>query len=289
MQSLAYCFKEGFEGIRRSRFSGFVTTATITISLILIGTFLIVTFNLNRVLETLRKRVELEVFLDDSLDEFNIRQLADEIKEIEGVAEAIFISKEKAALEFNELFRGKEANYFETLGYNPLPASFRIILKKDYRNSKGIERIYQSVSNIEGIHKEDIIYRRRFMMMLEKYINIAIAVDLIFGVIVCLSALLLVSNNIRLIILAKQRIIETMRLVGSTQFFIEMPLYIQGSAQGLWAGILASLILYGLLLVANLEIPDYVSVTWQIYLILILLGASLGISGSFIAIRKHLR
>lgn len=280
--------KEGFGGLRRSRFSGFVATVTVAISLILIGIFLIITVNLGRFVEFLRSRVELEVFLDDSFDDLKIKSLSDQIKQIEGVEDLTFISKEMAILEFQALLKDKQENYFEALGYNPLPASFRVKLKNDYRTESGAEIVFKAINDFDDFQEEDIVYTREYLVLLEKYIKIAIAVDFIVGTIVCLSALLLVSNNIRLIILSKSKIIETMKLVGATRFFVRMPLFIQGMTQGFLGGILSALFLYVLLKIASLEIPGFISVDWKIYLLLASFGVLLGFAGSFTAVRRYL-
>lgn len=287
-QGLLFCLREGFGGLRRAKFAGLVATATVAISLILIGIFLIITVNLGRLVANLRSRVELEIFLDDSLNEIKIQELGDTIKEIEGVEELTFISKEMAALEFKKLFKDQQDDYFKTLGYNPLPASFRIKLKEDFRTFSGVEEVFRSIVSLEEINEEDIVYRREFLMILEKYIKIAIAIDFLIGSIVCLSALLLVSNNIRLIILSKKNIIETMKLVGATRLFIQMPLFIQGTTQGFLGGILSALFLLAILKIASLEIPGFISVNWELYLLLAILGTTLGLAGSFTAVRRYL-
>ncbi len=286
-QRAVFIVKEGFSGLFRARFASIVAIMTVTISLILIGLFLIVTVNLGSLFERLRSRVELEVFLDDSLDEMKIEELSEKIRGFEGVEEVMFVSKEMAVSEFKRLFEGQE-DYFEILGFNPLPASFRIRLAAGYRNTAAAEQVVRYLSSLEEIRPEDIVYRRQFLMVLEKYFNVALVADLAIGAIVCLSALLLVSNNIRLIILSRQRIIETMRLVGATSFFIRMPLYIQGMSQGVVGGGLAALFLYGLVRLAALEIPGYVSVSVELYLILLGLGAVLGLCGSIMAVRRYL-
>lgn len=286
--SLFFILREGFGGLRRSRFSGFVATATVAISLVLIGIFLIITFNLGRFVDFLRSRVELEVFIDDSFDEIKIQDLAHQIKEIEGVAKVTFISKEMAILEYQKLFKEKIEEYIETLGFNPLPASYRIHLEKNYRTATGAEKVRQTIALLDDINEQDIRYQREIVVILERYIKIAIAVDFIVGMIVCLSALLLVSNNIRLIILSKNKIIETMKLVGATKFFIRTPLFIQGITQGLLGGIISALFLYTLLGLAEIESPVFFSVPLQLYLLLASLGVLLGFAGSFTAVRRYL-
>lgn len=288
-QNLLFCLKEGIDGLKKARLAGLIAIVTVAISLILVGIFLIVTVNLSRLVESIRNRVGLEVFIDDSLTESKIQELADKIRQIEGVEEITFISKEMAILEYKKLFEEQENDYFETLGFNPLPASFRIKLVKDYRTASGAEKIYQSLIKLDEINGQDIVYRREFLMKLERYIKIATAVDFLVGSIVFLSAILLVSNNIRLIILTKIKIIKTMKLVGATELFIKMPLYIQGITQGILGGVLAALFLFFLVKIAAIEIPGYISVNERIYILLTVLGAALGLGGSFTAIRKYLK
>ncbi|MFQ5864691.1 MAG: cell division protein FtsX [bacterium] len=287
-QGLLFCLKEGIGGLGRARFASFVATGTVAISLILIGIFLIITVNLGRLVANLRSRVELEVFLDDSWNEIKIQELGDTIRQIEGVEELTFISKEMAALEFKKLFKDQQDEYFKTLGYNPLPASFRIELKENYRSFSGAEKVFQTIKSLEEINEEDIVYRREFLVILEKYIKIAIAIDFLIGSIVCLSALLLVSNNIRLIIFAKKNIIETMKLVGATKLFIQTPLYIQGTTQGFVGGIISALFLLVILKIAAIEIPGFITVNWKLYIVLAILGTILGLAGSFTAVRRYL-
>ncbi len=285
---MIFVLRESLAGLARSRFSGFVAIITIAISSILIGLFLIITLNLNDFVQHLRSRVELEVFLDDSFDEQKISSLADEIRSIEGIKKLTFISKDQALRKYRDLFKDQSTDYFDALGYNPLPASFRIELQKEFRTAIGAESVFNSISSLADISKDDIVYRREFIVLLERYIRIAVVVDFLVGAIVCLSAFLLVSNNIRLIIMLKSKVIETMKLVGATRFLVRAPLYIQGTLQGLLGGMLAAGFLYLLLKVSAVEIPGLISVGRQVYVLLAGLGTLLGMAGSFSAVRRYL-
>jgi cell division transport system permease protein len=286
-QSLIFVLREGVGGIKRARLSGLTATATVTVSLVLIGIFLILTVNMNRLIQELRSRVELEVFLDDSLDQAKAAELASKIKELQPVETVLFVSKDEAVEEFQRLFKDKE-DYFETLGHNPLPASFRISLAKEFRNSEGAEEALHRLQAFEEIREQDVVYRSEYLLILEKYVSMAVVIALLVGAILCVSALFLVSNNIRLIILSKKKIIETMRLVGATAFLVRMPLFIQGVFQGLFGGVLSALFLYAVMALVTREIPDFLKVNWEIYIIVLNLGIILGFAGSFMSIRRHL-
>jgi cell division transport system permease protein len=79
-----------------------------------------------------------------------------------------------------------------------------------------------------------------------------------------------------------------MQLVGATKTFIKLPFYLQGVFQGLAGGIWASVFLFIVLQILDVEIPGLIIIAPQLYVLLIFLGALLGFAGSFTAIRKHL-
>ena len=287
-ENLGFVISEAIGGITHSRFSGFIATTTVAISLILIGIFLIITVNLGRLVEHLRSRVEIEVFLSDALDDAAIQNLVVKLNDVDGIEDVAFISKEMAISEFERLFEGNGVNYLEVVGENPLPASFRIKLTKDYRTATGAERVVKSILRFDNVGPDDVVFRQEYLVFLEKYIKTAVAMDFIVGTIVCLSALLLVSNSIRLIIATKIKTIQTMQLVGATNMFIKLPFYIQGIFQGLVGGIIASFFLFIVLQVLDVEIPGLIVIMSDLYLLLMILGVLLGMAGSFIAVRKHL-
>lgn len=283
-----FILKEGLGGLLQARLSGLAATATVTISLVLIGIFLAITININRLIRQLRSQVELEVFLNDGVDAGMVEELRVKIQQLEGVASLEYVSKDNALAEYDRLFRGHRENYMASLGHNPLPASLRVKLTEGYRNSTAAELVVEQLRDLEEISSEDVVYRREYLRTLEKYIKMALVVDLVVGAVLCLSAVLLVSNNIRLIILSKKRIVETMRLVGATSSFVRTPMFIQGIVQGLLGGLLSALFLYGLVALVTFEIPGDVQVGWQVYLILLNLGIFLGFSGSFWSVKKYM-
>ncbi len=187
-----FILKEGLGGLLEARLSGLAATATVTISLVLIGIFLALTININRLIQQLRSQVELEVFLNDGVDETMVEELRVKIQQLEGVASLEYVSKENALTEYDRLFRGHRKNYIATLGHNPLPASLRVKLSAGFRNSIAAELVVEQLRALEEISSEDVVYRREYLRTLEKYIKMALVVDLVVGAVLCLSAVLLV-------------------------------------------------------------------------------------------------
>lgn len=92
-----YSLKEGFAGLYRARFSSLAAISIISLSLILIGIFLIFAQNVAKVVDSIQERIELEVFIDNSFEAEQIDQLRRQISNINGVKTIKYISKEEAA------------------------------------------------------------------------------------------------------------------------------------------------------------------------------------------------
>ena len=143
--SLLYSIKEGLEGFRRARLSSFASVSVVALSLTLVGVFLIATINMTRLVRSIQKRMSLEVFIDNSLNEDGIAKLEGEINNLDGINSIEFISKEKAAQTFKEEFG---ENIFEILEENPLPSSFRIDLDQEYRSAVNAEKVVEQLNTL---------------------------------------------------------------------------------------------------------------------------------------------
>ncbi len=281
---MSYVIREGFAGLGRAKFSTFIAVSVITISLIIIGIFLVIVVNAKSLIDRVRDRIELEVFIDNSADSTQIEQIGRHIKKIEGVDDIQYISKEEAASIFKRQF---DETIFDILEENPLPASFRVQMMKNFQTAVKTNEIIHRLSQVEGI--DDVIYRSDLMTLLEKYMNILVIVVSITGGILVLGSIFLVSNTIKLIIFSRQQIIETMKLVGATKGFIRRPFNIEGILQGMMGSVLAVIFLLFIFRLVDIEIPGLFIVQKEIYFILVGLGVILGFIGSMFAIQRFLR
>jgi len=281
---IIYSIAEGLRGLRRARFSTTVSVFTIFLSLIIIAFFLIVIFNVRFIVLQIQSRMELEAFIDASFSEEQIEILKSQIEDLQGIEQVNYISKEKAA----EIFREQVGHdIFEILDENPLPASFQIRLKPEYRSAALAKQVFENILSLDGI--DEIIYRHDLLVLLEKYMHIFMLIIASLGGLLALSSIILVSNTIKLVIFSRRKIIEIMKLVGATRGFIRRPYIVEGIFQGFFGGGLAALFVYFVLKIVNIEIPDLILIDQRIYWVLVLLGIIFGFMGSIIALRKFLR
>lgn len=286
--SISYTLRESLSGFTRARLSTIVSIITITISLLLLGVFAILTINASQFIEELRNKVELEAFLQEPLNRQEIADLEKRITGIEGVQRVTFISKEEAAKIFHEEF-GEDIN--KVLDFNPLPPSFKITLKDGFKTSAGAQGVNDQLVALKGV--DHVLYRKALLNLIDERTTSVNNLTLALGVLVSLSAIFLVSNTIRLAIYAKRRLIRTMELVGATAGFIRLPFLLEGILQGFIGGVVAAAVLYFLLEYAapfvSRDFSGFLRMDRLFYVMVVVAGTSLGLLGSLISIARFIK
>lgn len=285
--NIPYIIKESLSGFKRAPLATITSISTIAISMLLIGFFSIISINTSRIVELIRNRIEMEAFLEEPISNAKIQEIKNKILSIEGVDSIKFISKDEAAKIFKEEFGEDVQN---VLSFNPLPPSFKIFLNNNFKNSELASKIYEKIQNISGV--EEVIFRKDILEFLDRRTKTLNTLGLILGIVIGFSAILLVSNTIRLTIYAKRKIIQTMKLVGATKWFIRFPFLLEGMLQGFIGGVIASLILYFVIqIVSNyisFDLSQLLLVDYVIYISVIFIGIILGLLGSIISVRRFI-
>jgi len=285
--SFSYAVKEGFSGFKRAKLSTLISIITITISLLLLGIFAVVTIHTSRFIDALRNKVEMEAFLEEPLSRQELASLKKRVTAIDGVEKIVYISKEEAAKIFEEEFG---ENISSVLDFNPLPASFKIFLREGYKTSSKAQGINKQLLSLKGI--ESVKYRKELLELIDTRTATVHNLTLGLGLLISLSAIFLVSNTIRLAIYAKRQLLRTMELVGATPAFIRYPFLLEGIMQGFLGGIIATCILFLLLEYATPllldQLSEFIHMEALFYLIVIVAGIFLGLVGSLISVARFI-
>jgi len=286
--SLSYTLRESVSGFTRTKLSSTVSILTICISLLLLGVFGILSINASRFIDALRDKVELEAFLEEPMSDEEIAALQSTVASIDGVEEVRYVSKEEAARIFKEEF-GEDIT--AVLDFNPLPPSFKIRLVPASRTAAEAQRINDRLTALTGV--SEVVYRKGLIELIDRRTEAVNTLTLGLGILVSLSAIVLVSNTIRLAIHAKRRIIETMSLVGATNMFIRLPFLLEGSIQGFLGGTLAGIILYlafdRAIPLLSPEMGGFLAVEPMFYAAVVVAGTTLGLLGSAISVTRFIR
>ncbi len=288
--SLSYSIREGIAGFRRAKFASAASTSAMAVALVLIGLFLLVSFEASYVSDWLRQRVgELEVFLQDDVSESLAIALNERARNTPGVAETDFISRAEAQAVFRREFgEGSELFFDEPF----LPASIKVRVVSDYANPDSLNRM---VALFEGWPRVDeVIFNQPLLVKVQENLQLITTVGLWLGTLVVLASIFLVGNTIRLTIYARRLLIRTMKLVGATDKFIRRPFIVEGVLQGLFAAMLACVvlfILYGFISSYMPQLDETGTGGKLVFLVIevLLMGVILGWIGSLFAVRRFIR
>ena len=130
------------------------------------------------------------------------------------------------------------------LGENPLLDSYEVSLNTDYSDRAGVEEVADILRTMEGVEYVSVPPVEIVEGMHKTIRETSIALVLFLGLLLLIS-LLLLSNTIRLVVYSKRYLINTMKLVGATKWYIMRPFLGSAIKQGFISGLLASALMAG--------------------------------------------
>lgn len=303
--NLGYFIHEGFKGIRRNIGTTIGSVLTIFLSLMLIGTFVIGNDIVGNIMGSIEDQVSITAYISDSAldDQQSVDDARAQIEELPGVASVTYVSKDEAMQDFKDSL-GSNTSMVDSLdGENPLPASFEVTLD----DPENVEQVASSITSLDSYKRiaddqDNVSNSVRYgQQITERLFSVTNAVRLIGSALVIMLifvAFVFINNTIRLAVMNRSKEIGIQRLVGASNSFIRGPFMAEGTIQSLIGALLAIACIE---LIRRLAIPKIAeSVTWlpmnlagsvyiKVYLVIIVAGLLIGIIGSALAMRKHLK
>lgn len=290
MKSISYFLKEAANNIRKSSLMTVTTIATLFISLLFLGIFLLVLLNLNNLVNTLPSRVEIMAYLRNDLSEEEILTLKNKIYSLGEVTDIKFISKEEG-LNILQLEMKDQIDLKEVLSHNPLPDTLQIKVEKPEK----VKEIARKINSYPEV--EEVVFAEGILSSLLKIKNIVKIYGIIFSIIFFLGSYLLITNALKMTVFSRRKEIKIMQLVGATDWFIRIPFIIEGIFQGFTGGILASLVISVLYWYSASYLKETlpfipvvfdIGILFELSFILIFIGVFLGASGGIFTVSKFL-
>ncbi len=236
---------------RRVRTSYMISMVSMALVLFLLGTLGYLLFNAVSATDRLKENIVVNVMLRDTLPQALRDTLAARLTAHEAVRKVDFVDKEQAAEEFRE-YIGTDFESF--LGVNPLPDSFRVGVKAGAAGKEAVEALEREALAWEGV--SEVLYQRGVVEQITANINKFLLVLLLFGGTLMVICVVLLRNTIRAAIYARKHLITTMKLVGATRGFILRPFLGEAVRQGIYAGLISSVMLVVMVLGIREGLPD---------------------------------
>lgn len=220
---------------RKVRNSYIISTVSIALVLFLLGSVGYLIFNAVRATDMMKENVTIHVMLRNGTSPERIAAIGDTLTRREAVKEAAFVSKDEAAENFREQVG---SDFVEFLQFNPLPDSYEVRLRHEYSDKEYIRAFEKEVSSWSEV--DEVVYQRAVVEQIGANINKFNLVLLLFGGALLVIALILLNNTIRLTIYSKRYLINTMKLVGASEWFIMKPFLLRSLLHGVYAWLIAA-------------------------------------------------
>lgn len=251
---------------RKVRRSYIVSTISISLVIFLMGTVGYMLSAAITTAHTLRSSITLSAELDNSVGEERRTQIEQQIGSFEGV-ESVTYSPKESKIE-DEEFRKMFATEIESiLEENPLRNSFEVAIGT--RDKAATDALVDKLSAIEGVVY--VAYPASTIEQLHSTITKITIILAAFGGALLIISLILLNNTIRLAIFSRRYLINTLKLVGATKGYIMRPFLATAAKQGLWAGLVASLLFVGSLASLSGAMPEIIA-TAELIKIAIVVG-----------------
>ena len=286
-----YLIKEGVKGIFKHGFMSFAAVCVTVACLLIVGSFSILMYNVNIMVEDLNQTNEVLAYVDSGLTEAEAKSIGTKINMIENVLQADFISREEALQKFIKDHQEDEA--FSGVEAEDLRHRFRVILE----DNAFIEETAAQIDDLPGVVKIRAEYElaqgfSTLQQVLQLVSTAIIAVLLVVS-------LLIISNTVKLAMYDRKDEIAIMKMVGATNGFIRLPFVVEGFTLGMLGAALAFGMEWGLYdaLVDKIATVDalqlFTFVPFQHVLVPMIgtfafAGFFVGILGSWTSIRKFM-
>jgi cell division transport system permease protein len=285
----SYFFREGIRGLFLHGFTSFAAICVTVACLIIMGSFVLVAFNLDNVIRQAEQQSELLVFIDESYTSAQARSVQSRVNLLDNVMDSVFVDRAEALDDFKNSL-GENQDLVE--GFDPLRHRYRVFLRDISLMSETVEQL-RAITGVADVSADETISEG--LISARRIIN-TVSVTLI--VVLMGVSVFIISNTVKLATFDRREEIAIMRIVGATNAFIRWPFVVEGFLLGLTAGALAFVLQWALYSYVTGTLLRGIAVTMmvsfgELFLPMLaafaLTGFLVGVGGSLLTIRKFLR
>ncbi len=259
-----------------------LTLVMVSLAFVVFDTFLLVSWNLEKLLQRELQSVRIEAFLAPELSEAEGRSLADLITGMNGVRSVYYVS----VFEAEALFRAEMPEQERLLdllsGQFRLPASIQVSLEPGWDHEEGVRSLAAAIQGLEGV--SEAVYGEEYLPGLTRTVSAFRKLLVFLGTVLAISIALVVAYTVRLSVLRRSLTVEIMSIVGAPDWFIVAPFLVEGTITGL-AGALGGLLLSAFLSMMLQGAVGHSFLPPGLFWTVVLLGGATGAVGAVLGIR----
>jgi cell division transport system permease protein len=269
----------------------FLAVISISIGLLILCTFIMITLNMNSVIQHWAEGFGMVVYLEEKAANDDTSRLNNYLMSDNDLIDVKYVSKEQA---LNDVRRtlGTDAIILDGLKANPLPASFDLKIKSDLLQPGLVKQKARKLESIEGV--AEVQYGEKWLSSLSA-VSRSMKIGAVFlGCAIFIAVTFITYSTIKIFFYRRREEVETLKLLGAARGFIKAPFLIEGLVLGTLGGIISSMIIFSAYSFTSLKIMEFlpaikfivVDLPVQTYLMIPVAGALMSLSGSFIAVGR---
>ena len=290
--NVSYAVSQGFRFFLHNKVMSLASICVLASCLFIISNFFLISLNLQENIKVIEDKNEVSIFLNDDLTESDLTYIKLKLESIENIKTFEYVTKEQALEEYKALYADQQSLFADLEKDNPLPAYFRITMK-DIRLFDETLAQLKSLNNISSIRSQEDLVDAIITSG-----NVISNVSIWIMGIMLVASLFIIVNTIRLAFFSFRRQINIMKYIGATNWFIRWPFIVEGTIIGIIAGAIAFLLQWyaysyafqsiakSLSFVTIIPFDDVIGTAVACF---IGAGMAIGVVGSAISIRKHLK
>ncbi len=286
-------FRDAFKSVFRNFSLSMASILCATITLLVVSITLVIAGNINNTTKNLEKELTIIVYLEKSSTEEDVTRIKTAIEEMDEVATVSYKSKDEWKLEMSQ-YNSSFGTVFENYEDNPLLDSFTVTVK----DAKNLAVTTESIKKIEKVDTAN--YGESAIDTIVSVFDIVEKATLVIMIALIFVTAFLITNTIKLTIYSRRSEIEIMRLVGASNIAIKMPFVIEGFLIGVIGSLIPVIVtIYGYIIAYEkldghiltdiLRLIEPTPFIFYSSLLVVALGAVIGMLGSLNAVRKYLK
>jgi cell division transport system permease protein len=281
-------------GLRRNISMSIAIVLTTAISLALLGSGLILIHKVDKMKTDFYYRVEVSIFLTDNVTQSQRDSLRQQLEQDQLVRSVTYESKQEAYKHFRQQFKDSP-DLVNNTSPNALPESFRVKLKDPSKYALAAEK-YKTA---DGVYQ--VIDQRKILGPLFSIIGGIQLMAVAIAVVILVAAVLLIGNTIQVAAFNRRREIEIMKLVGASNWYVQLPFVLEALVAGATGAALAVAMLIGgkvafadgklerLFTLANVPKISYLDIFWPVAPQLLLIATVLSALTAWVTLRFYVR
>ncbi len=292
---LGYLIGEGFSNVFKNKKSTGASLVIMCATMIIFGVFLILGENINHFVDDIKAEQGFQVFIKVDATQEEIQKFGEDIRKIEGVSTAEYISKEDGLNTMKQRLKD-DKGVLDGFNVEAFKASYMVKIN-NLEDSQNIQEQIKKIDNFAKITSSD--------ETITALVRLANGVRIVTGAILLLLiviSIFIISNTIKLTVHARRKEISIMKYVGATNNFIRWPFIVEGMIIGILSSAVSIVIIGGaynfiaqelvngsFMKMIGMSLVGFGDMLSSIIVVYMLLGIGIGALGSVISMRKYLK